>query len=225
MQRGPLAPSLPEAPESVAKATTPPASAASHQAAASAASSPADPVLRLRGALGAAGLSGLDVTYGGGRVIVRGVLPSRSAVDQLNRELDALPSDLPVSRRFLAAQDVVDRLYESLPGSGLSVRHVEHQHFEVTGRVAQPVRVLAAIEQVAADLADFGARIDSALQPLHAALPLMSGLLIDSQGTSFLRTRDGVKHIVVGAASTAPAPPIRSTPPALTAQEMRHDPR
>lgn len=177
--------------------------------AASSSRSPADPAARLRVIVGAQALDGLTLERSAQRVVVRGVLPSRSAVDQLNHLLDSLPVDLAVSRRFVAAQDVVDRLYESLPAARLTVRHLNGAHFEVSGRVSDPVRVGAAIGQIAADLADFGVQVESALHSQHNSLPSVSGLLIDGQGNSFLRTRDGVKHIVASAA-VASDPATRS---------------
>jgi hypothetical protein len=199
-----LAPALAASAASRASAAT--SATAGQDAAApadSASRSPADPVARLQVIVGAQALDGLTLERSAQRVVVRGVLPSRSAVDQLNRQLDALPVDLPVGRRFVAAQDVVDRLYESLPAARLTVRHLYGAHFEVAGRVSDPVRIGAAIGQIAADLADYGVQVESALVSQHNTLPSVSGLLVDGQGNSFLRTRDGVKHIVAAAAAAS----------------------
>jgi type III secretion protein D len=211
-------------PVSVAKA----ASAVVVPAGAAVASSPpvVDPMQQLRDALGEPALRGLELELRGERVVVRGVLPSRAAVDALNQMLDRRAATLTLGRRFVAAQDIVDRLNEAAPVDDLIVRHLDHERFDVSGRVVDPARVQKALEQVAVDLAEFGARIDIALQPLHDALPSMSGLLIDSQGTSFLRTRDGVKHIVVAPTSAATRrgspEPTASPPLAPEAQEKHH---
>ena len=181
----------------------------------------ADPVERLRHLTGPQALEGLTLQHSAQQVVVRGVLPSRSAVDELNRLLNALPADLAVSRRFVAQPDVVDRLHESLPSLGLTVRHLQGAQFEVSGTVANPARTGSAIDNIANDLAEFGVELKTVLRSRHETLPTMSGLLIDGNGNSFLRTRDGTKHIVAAAATVAaaeapapgaPAPITQMTP-------------
>ncbi len=175
------------------------ASAASHAQAAPAARP--DPVQRLRRLLAPAALQGLALEPAGERVIVRGVLGSRAEVDRLNRLLDQLPPTFDVSRRFVAVPEIIDRLYESMPDSGLKVEHTGTHHFRISGSVDDLDRSTQVVERIAADLAEFGLRIDTVLQERHAGIPALSGMLVDSQGTSFLRTRDGVKHIVPAPAS------------------------
>jgi hypothetical protein len=160
-----------------------------------------DPVRQLRNALGAAALEGLTLEPAGERVIVRGVLASRAEVDRLNQLLDHLPPTWAVSRRFVAVPEIIDRLYESMPDSGLKVAHVGKHHFQISGSVDDLDRATQAVDRIAADLAEFGLRIDTTLQERHAGIPALSGMLVDSQGTSFLRTRDGVKHIVPAASA------------------------
>lgn len=188
-----------------------------------------EPIVRLRHHLGPQAAEDLALEAIGPRVIVRGVLPTRTAVDRLNAQLDALPSDLPVSRRFIAVPDAIDRLHESLPDGSLTVRHAGGRRFEVSGRVAQLQRVAAAVQHIAADLSEFGLQVESALEPQYGGMPPMSGMLVDSQGTSFLRTRDGVKHIVpgagAGATQSAPGAPLPGKPSAPQAQETRDDTR
>ena len=177
--------------------------AASAASAALAAPAPRpDPVRQLRRLLDPAALAGLALEPAGERVVVRGVLGSRAEVDRLNQLLDRLPPTLAVSRRFVAVPEIIDRLYESMPDSGLKVAHTGKHHFQVSGSVDDLDRTTQAVERIAADLAEFGLRIDTTLQERHAGIPALSGMLVDSQGTSFLRTRDGVKHIV-------PAPPAK----------------
>ncbi|WP_425258745.1 hypothetical protein ACPOLB_24875 [Rubrivivax sp. RP6-9] len=196
----------PEAPEVV---VSPASAGASADAAASAApATPAaqpDPVRQLRRLLDPAALAGLALEPAGERVVVRGVLGSRAEVDRLNQLLDQLPPTLAVSRRFVAVPEIIDRLYESIPDSGLKVAHAGQHLFRITGSVDDIDRSTQAVERIAADLAEFGLRIDTALQERNAGIPALSGMLVDSQGTSFLRTRDGVKHIVPAPAVKKPA--------------------
>lgn len=164
-----------------------------------------EPVQQLRRLLDPAALQGLALEPAGERVIVRGVLGSRAEVDRLNQLLDRLPPTLAVSRRFVAVPEIIDRLYESMPDSGLKVAHTGKHHFQVSGSVDDLDRTTQAVERIAADLAEFGLRIDTTLQERHAGIPALSGMLVDSQGTSFLRTRDGVKHIVPASSAKKPA--------------------
>ena len=108
---------------------------------------------------------------------------------------------------------MIDRLYEALPGDGLQIRDKGQGRFEVSGRAAERAAVVKVLEQVSADLAEFGVRVDRVLEPAADPLPRMSGLLIDSQGASILRTRDGVKHILAGSTHRrAVSPPAEGTP-------------
>jgi hypothetical protein len=147
----------------------------------------------------------LEIVQAGERVVVRGVLSSRSAVDELHQQLDRLPTDLAVSRRVLSVGEIVDRLHESLPASGLQVRHVGQSRFELSGTVDDVARATKAVHPVIADLAEFGLQIQVDLQARAAGMPRMSGMLVDGLGTSFVRTRDGVKHIVPTAAPASTA--------------------
>ena len=151
-----------------------------------------------------AALDGLAIEPAGNRVIVRGVLGSRADVDRLNQLLDDLPPTLAVSRRFVAVPEIIDRLYESMPVNGLKVAHIGQNHFQISGIVDDLNRTQQAVARIAADMAEFGLRIDTTLQVRHAGMPALSGMLVDSQGISFLRTRDGVKHIVPASTATKP---------------------
>jgi type III secretion protein D len=167
------------------------------------------PVQRLLAALGQALPVGLELVPQEERVVVRGVVTSRAEVDHLNNLLDTLPADLLVSRSFVAAPDVIDRLHESMPGSGLRIGYDGQNRFDITGMADDVARTSRAIEQVAADLADLGVRIDTQVQPRQKnalAKIAMSGMLIDADGTSFLRTHGDVKNIV----SAAPAATSRA---------------
>lgn len=159
----------------------------------------ASPVQQVRDAIDAALRESLDVVASGDHVIVRGVLASRSAVDELHLQLDRLPYTVTVSRRVLSAGEIVDRLHESLPASGLSVKQTGPRRFELSGMVADLPRATRAVQPVVTDLGEFGLQIDIALQSRAANMPTMSGMLVDGQGASFMRTRDGVKHIVTAA--------------------------
>jgi type III secretion protein D len=167
-----------------------------------------DAVQQLRRAIEPKALQGLELEAAAERVIVRGVLDTRGAVDQLNNRLDALPPSLPVSRRFVALPAVIDRLHESLPG--LQVRQAGPASFEVSGTVDDVQRARGAIAQQAVDLAELGVKVFGTPQPRSAGLPAMTGMLIDSQGASYIRTRDGAKHLVSWPAS-APANPQITT--------------
>jgi hypothetical protein len=108
-----------------------------------------------------------------------------------------------LSRRFAAAPEVIDRLAEAVP-AGLLVRHVANHHFEVAGVVADVGRTTAAVDRIAADLKSFGVDVVVRVQSKGGKLPPMSGLFVDNHGTTFLRTSDGVKHIVVAAGRPLP---------------------
>jgi type III secretion protein D len=195
-----------------------------------------DPVQRLRKALGEEAVDGLEFELAADRIIVRGVLTSRADVDRLDHALDRLPPGFAISRRFVAVPEIIDRLHESIPGAGLQVVYAGRHRFEISGSVDDLAHANQAVERVAADLVEFGLRIEAALQPRQARMPAMSGMLVDSQGTSFLRTRDGVKHIVPAAAAMkapvdttdvgrrVPNPPNPFTPStsAPPAQENHH---
>jgi len=164
-----------------------------------------DPVQRLLSALDSRMLPMLDVQRSGDRLVVRGVLASRADVDLLNNRLDAYAGGPAIKRRFLATPEIIDRLVEALPGREVHVTRESGHRFRVSGTVDDPVRANQAIGQVASDLAEFGLEIDSDLQSRHTGIPALSGLLVDNDGTSVLRTSDGVKHIVVGRVPDAAA--------------------
>jgi len=187
---------------------------------------PIDPVQRLREAWptdAQDGLSSLELAAHGHRVSVRGVLPSRAAVDQLNNLIDRLPPDIVVSRRYVAVPEVIDRLQEAMPVGGLQIRQTRDSHFEVVGTVDDPARVREVVRRLGTDLAEYGLTIDSALQPRRSGVAAMNGMLIDQDGTSYIRTRDGVKHILSSAAAAAASrqPPAAPRAPA----ESRHEAR
>ena len=172
----------------------------------------ADPVQQVREALEPGLRESLEIIAAADRVMVRGVLTSRSAVDELHRQLDRLPADLTVSRRVLSVSEIVDRLHESLPAAGLQVKHTGRSRFELSGTVDDVARATRAVQPVAADLGEFGLQIHIALQPRRTTVTTMSGMLIDGQGASFVRTRDGVKHIVSAAQSVASAGAVKVSP-------------
>jgi type III secretion protein D len=158
------------------------------------------PVQQVRDTIDAALRESLDVVASGDHVVVRGVLASRSAVDELHLQLDRLPYTVLVSRRVLSVGEIVDRLHESLPASGLSVKQTGLRRFEFSGMVADLPRATRKVQPVVTDLGEFGLQIDIALQSRSADMPTMSGMMVDGQGgTSFMRTRDGTKHIVTAA--------------------------
>ena len=145
--------------------------------------------------------------------MVRGVLSSRSAVDELHHQLNRLPADLAVSRRVMSAGEISDRLQEALRVSGLEVKQIGPTEFELSGVVEDVARTTRAVQPVAADLAEWGLHIHLALQSRKGTVAAMSGKLIDNQGTSFMRTRDGVKHIVSAAQAAAPSGLSKGTRP------------
>ena len=188
------------------------------------------PAQRLREALSQELPAGLELVPLEERVIVRGVLSSRAEVDHLNQLLDHLPADLAVARSFVAAPDVIDRFNESMPGSDLRIKYDGQNRFDISGVVADVARTSREIERVAADLAELGVRVGADLQPRQKDLLAVSGMLIDGDGTSYLRTRDGVKHIVSAPqATTARASAAKAMRPLSTraplAQENNHDSR
>lgn len=191
---------------------------------------PSDPVQRLREAWPAdasQALAGLALEAYGHRVSVRGVLPSRAAVDQLNQLIDRLPPDIVVSRRYVAVPEVIDRLQEAMPVGGLQIRQARDMHFEVVGTVDDPARVREVVRRLGTDLAEYGLTVDAALQPRRTGIAAMNGMLIDQDGASYIRTRDGVKHILSSAAAAAARRPSSAAPPAAlnALPENRHDAR
>jgi type III secretion protein D len=177
-------------------------------------------VTQLEQLLDSAALASVTPEASAQRVVVRGVLSSRSQVDLLNKLLDSTSFEVPVLRRFVSAQEVVERLYESLPKAKLAVRHVKGSSFEIDGQTADSTHLAAAIAHIAADMAEFGVTVHSMVAPANAALPSVSGTLVDGYGTSFLRTRDGVKHIVSSGAAVPRGAAGAAAPQAPTGHPM-----
>lgn len=156
----------------------------------------------LKAALGPRLANGLSLTAQGAGFQVQGVVDTRADLAEVSRVLDRLPASIQVARRYTAAPDVVDMVMASVPGAALTVERTAPRRFEVSGRTADLSGTQGLIERLGSDLQTVGVELVAAVtdssKPGTSGAGI-SGMLIDPQGVSFSRTRDGVKHIVVQA--------------------------
>jgi type III secretion protein D len=179
---------------------------------------PAVPALQeLRDALGPRLAGTLGLTAQGPGFLVQGVVDTRADLAEVGRLLDRLPASMQVARHYTAAPDVVDMVKAVMPGADVSVERTAPRRFEVKGRGTDLVAVQGLIERLGRDLQAVGVElVAAAADPAKpSATPTsVSGMLIDSGGVSFSRTRDGAKHIVVqsGAAKASQPTDARVSP-------------
>ena len=204
----------------VASAAMVPAGRAQHATAQVA--GPSVPALQVvAAALGPRLAAMLSLTAQGTGFQVQGVVNTRADLAEVNLRLDNLPGTMHVARRYTAAPDVVDMVMASVPGTALSVERTGQRRFTVSGHPPDVASTRALIEQLGGDLQTLGIELDTALTDApkpNASMAGVSGMLIDPQGVSFSRTRDGVKHLVVQAGATQAPPPAeaQARPPGAT---------
>ena len=158
----------------------------------------------LKTALGPRLAAMLSLSAQGTGYLVQGVVDTRADLAEVGRLLDRLPGSMQVARRYTAAPDVVEMVLASVPGTALAVERTAPRRFEVSGRTKDLSGTQGSIERLGSDLQAVGVELVAAVTDSakpNAANAGISGMLIDPQGVSFSRTRDGVKHIVVQASA------------------------
>lgn len=168
----------------------------------------------LKVALGPRLAAMLSLSAQGSGFLVQGVVDTHADSAEVGRLLDRLPASVQVARRYTAAPDVVDMVLASVPGKALSVERTAPRRFEVTGRTADLIGTQGSIDRLSSDLQAVGVELVAAMT--DSAKPStsgagISGMLIDPQGLSFSRTRDGAKHIVMQAGG-AKGPQLADAP-------------
>jgi len=155
-------------------------------------------IAMLKSTLGARYSTALDITQQGPAFVVRGVVDTRADLEEVNRLLDTMPARMPLTRRYAAAPAVMELVNESMPGAGLSVERTGQRRFEITGRASDLANAEHAIALLSGDLKELGVELlMSAQGPAGVPPTAISGTLIDRNGMSFARMRNGVKHIVM----------------------------
>lgn len=151
---------------------------------------------RVNDALAAAHMNELHAHAQGNTVLVTGMV-STPEDDVAVRRLLARFSQTAIYRRYDVAQNDVHSIEDSLGVRGARVAYAGNGAFDVTGSVANPADLDAAIARVRHDLSENVRAIRSHVTQSaeNQPLPPSFSMLMTSDTVRYAETPDGVKHI------------------------------
>lgn len=150
----------------------------------------------LSDAFARAGLRDLTVGELDSHLVVTGMVPDPQG-DQRARALIDEQLPYPVDVRYNVATTIVQSLLASLEDPGIKVSYEGEGRFKVTGQVANPMKLRAAVDRVRDDI---GANVKQiSIDSAGISLPGPSYSALLTQGDlGYMQTNDGVKHVFIG---------------------------
>jgi type III secretion protein D len=131
---------------------------------------------------------------------VTGLIDPADNVAKVRAAIEAVASPYKVMQHFSAADVVANDIRSAVGVAGAEVRHRGEGVFVFSAEVKDTAATRAAIERVARDLSPLVKSIEPKLVQLETAateLPILSAMTVGR--LSIVQTRDGNKHIVMGA--------------------------
>ncbi len=157
-------------------------------------------------AVHATGIAGVTVhARAGGNVSVDGMVPDSADALQLRAALEPFPN---VAHRYTSGTAVAQQIADALGNPGLAVRYRGDGEFVVTGETRDLESVRAKLRRIATDVGPTVVRVELNATELPPPPVLATNALMTSDDVRYVQTRDGTKHLVIGApAATQPGNP------------------
>lgn len=191
---------------------------------------PGDLAQRVNIALEQAHMNELHAQPQGVNVVVSGMVPTAEDDANVRKALTRL-SSTAIRRQYDIAQNDASDIEDALGTQGVHVAYAGHGTFSITGKVANPADVEAAVARIRHDLSSNVKQLRLQLTQSNDAAPPPPSFseLISSDDVNYAETPDGVKHIYVepepadapasgvaaaAAAASATAQPAAGAPPA-----------
>jgi type III secretion protein D len=139
---------------------------------------------------------------------VDGLVETSDEARAVRTVLDAARSPYPVVPRFSTASDVAETIRSAVGLPDAQVKYTGDGVFRLVVKATDVAAAQAAVVRVGVDLAPTVKRIDAVLEdvadkPRATLPPLLASFTSDD--VSFIQTRDGVKHLVLGGPGPATA--------------------
>lgn len=135
---------------------------------------------------------------------IAGLLDTTDKVGPLRAAINGVASPYPVIQRYSAADTLANDIHSAVGLAGAEVQHRGDGVFVFKAEVKDLAAARAAIDRVARDLSPLVKGIEQRLVLLETAkteLPILSAMTVGR--VSVIQTRDGNKHIVMGAPEPA----------------------